>query len=267
MTRDLSRQSFLGPSSQSMLERIKVGFVGGGGGGSHIVQQLAHAGVVNSVLADNDIVEESNLNRLVGATARDVKTAKPKVAILSRLVRRLNPAANMQPLQGRWQDHQIHFRDCSVIFGCVDSFTERDELERFCRRFFIVYIDIGMDVIAYPDGHRIVGQVVQSFPGSHCLRCLGIVNDHKLALEAKRYGAAGGRPQVVWPNGVLASTAVSVFMRLVTDWGPKSESVYLEYNGNDSILGESGVLKALRNEQCHHYDDIELGDSFVENAA
>lgn len=265
--RDFSRQSFLGPTSQNTLEGIKVGLVGGGGGGSHIAQQLAHIGVLDHVIADHDIVEEANLNRLVGATARDVKTEKPKVEILSRLIRRVSPTARIQALQGRWQDHQICFRDCSVIFGCVDSFAERDELERFCRRFLIVYIDIGMDVIAYPEGNRIVGQVVQSFPGAHCLRCLGIINDHKLALEAKRYGAAGGRAQVVWSNGVLASTAISVFMRLVTDWGPKRESVYLEYNGNDSILNECGVLKALRNEQCRHYDGIVLGDSLFAKAA
>src|ERR1700730_12183464 len=41
-------------------------------------------------------------------------------------------------------------RRCDVIFGCVDSYRERDELERFMRRFLIPYIDIGMDVHGAP---------------------------------------------------------------------------------------------------------------------
>jgi len=43
----------------------------------------------------------------------------------------------------------------------------------------------------------IAGQVVLSSPGYPCLRCLGIVTDAALEQEAKRYGAAGSRPQVV----------------------------------------------------------------------
>jgi hypothetical protein len=40
-------------------------------------------------------------------------------------------------------------------------------------------------------------------------------------VEAEKYGAAGSRPQVVWPNGVLASTAVGLAVQLLTPWHPK----------------------------------------------
>jgi molybdopterin/thiamine biosynthesis adenylyltransferase len=49
-----------------------VGLAGLGGGGSHIVQQLAHIGFQRFVVYEGDVVEESNLNRLVGATSIDV---------------------------------------------------------------------------------------------------------------------------------------------------------------------------------------------------
>ena len=39
-----SRQSFLGPGSEARIARCTVGVAGLGGGGSHIVQQLAHIG-------------------------------------------------------------------------------------------------------------------------------------------------------------------------------------------------------------------------------
>jgi ThiF family len=58
-----------------------VGLAGLGGGGSHIVQQLAHIGFQRFVVYDGDVVEESNLNRLVGATSIDVPAETPKLYI------------------------------------------------------------------------------------------------------------------------------------------------------------------------------------------
>lgn len=40
------------------------------------------------------------------------------------------------------------------------------------------------------------------------MTCIGFLIEEKLAAEAARHGNAGGRPQVVRPNGVLVSTAV-----------------------------------------------------------
>src|SRR5437879_6710362 len=68
-----NRQSFLGPSAQDIFSRAKVGIVGLGGGGSHINQQLAHIGFRGVVLCDDDRVEWTNLNRLVGATLRNAR--------------------------------------------------------------------------------------------------------------------------------------------------------------------------------------------------
>ena len=67
-----SRQSFLGPDSEARIARCTVGVAGLGGGGSHIIQQLAHIGFQRFVTYDGDVVEDSNLNRLVGATSVDV---------------------------------------------------------------------------------------------------------------------------------------------------------------------------------------------------
>ena len=58
-------------------------------------------------------------------------------------------------------------------------------------------------------GFLISGQVILSMPGHPCMRCCGFITDERLKQEAERYGAAGARPQVVWPNGVLASTAAA----------------------------------------------------------
>jgi hypothetical protein len=79
------------------------------------------------------------------------------------------------------------------------------------------YIDIGMDVHG-KERPVIGGQVILSSPGGLCMKCMGFLTDEKLGQEAARYGNAGAHPQVVWPNGVLASTAVGLAVDLVADW-------------------------------------------------
>ena len=77
---------------------------------------------------------------------------------------------------------------------------------------------IGMDVHQAAGGFSISGQTVLSAPGGRCLWCLGILTEDRIAREAEHYGKAGSRPQVVWPNGVLASIGVGLFVQLLCPW-------------------------------------------------
>jgi hypothetical protein len=63
---------------------------------------------------------------------------------------------------------------------------------------------------------RYRSSTVATHKATTCLRCMGIICDD--VLERERYGAAGGRPQVVWPNGMLASAAVGIAVQLLTPW-------------------------------------------------
>lgn len=61
-------------------------------------------------------------------------------------------------------------RRCDLIFGCVDSFAERAELEASCRRYLIPYLDIGMDVHQAGDEPPVMGgQVILSMPDGPCM--------------------------------------------------------------------------------------------------
>jgi hypothetical protein len=255
-----SRQSFLGSNSQEVIEAAVVGIVGLGGGGSHVVQQLAHIGFKNFELFDDDRVEESNLNRLVGATLEDVEKGKEKLEVAKRLIAGLQPLAVVNGHACKWQDKPSALQQCQLIFGCVDSFLGREELERFTRRYLIAYIDIGMDVVVGNDGRAVMGgQVIVSLPDQACMKCMGFINDERLTLEAQQYGDAGPRPQVIWPNGVLASTAVGLAVDLLTDWtqvirGP----VFLEYDGRLGTLRHRG--SAFQGKTCPHFPSGGVGE-------
>lgn len=267
MTQRYSRQSFLGADSDLILRDTSAGIAGLGGGGSHIVQQLSHIGVGTMVPVDPDHVEGSNLNRLVGATDADIAAATSKVAVAERVAKAINPKVRIIPVTGRWQEAHLQLRRCTCIFGCVDSWTEREQLERFARRFLIPYIDIGMDVHAVDQGEfSISGQIFLSMPTQPCLRCAGLLTDDLLAEEAGRYGAAGGMPQVIWPNGLLASAAIGLFMQLVTPWHARhSDFAYLEYDGDSQALQPSPLADLIRRKSCQHFPADEVGDPLFED--
>ncbi|MEP7375975.1 MAG: ThiF family adenylyltransferase [Chitinophagaceae bacterium] len=254
------RQSFLGKKSNHLFENVKVGIIGYGGGGSHIGQQLAHIGVRNIVVFDDDKIEGSNMNRLVGGWFRDIKKSLLKTAIAKRVIKKILPSAKPECINSRWQDNPDKLQECDVVLGCVDSYAERQQLEAECRHYLIPYIDIGMDVYEEEDkSYSMPGQVILSMPGQACMRCFGFLTDEKLGEEAARYGKVGGRPQVVWPNGVLASTAVGIFVDLVTGWSrQKDKTIYLTYEGNTGIIKDH-VRARFAPEECEHYPFSEAG--------
>lgn len=255
------RQNFLGDDSDERLARATIGFVGLGGGGSHVVQQCAHIGIGGYVCVDPDIVEDSNLNRLVGATSADADARHPKAAVAERVVRSLVKKPRFTGLVSKWQDATEALAECDIIVGGVDSYRERSELEAFCRRLMIPNIDMGMDVHDFGGHHAIGGQVILSSPGTPCLWCLGVLTEAGLELEAQKYGDAGGKPQVVWPNGVLASLATGLVMQQLVPWmaGPTA-SAYLEYDGNRHQVSTSNRWKALAGRPCPHYASDQTGD-------
>lgn len=257
-----SRQSFLGPRLPEALEHARITVIGVSGGGSHVVQQLAHIGFQKLTLLDPQPIELPNLHRHVGARRQDVIDGLDKVAIGQRVVLDLWPDAHVNSIAKRWQDCPDFVRRSDLIFGCVDGFRERLDLEASARRYAIPYIDIGLRV-ADPNTpeQRMSGQIVLSMPGTSCFRCMRAITDRDLSEEAEHsggYPGLGPNPQVVWANGTLASHAVGLGLDLLTAWSPAIvPAPYLVYEGNECRVRERN-LGALG--PCVHYAVDGVGD-------
>jgi hypothetical protein len=185
-----------------------------------------------------------------------------KIDIAQRVIVGVNPNAKVEKRFSLWQDAAESLKECDVIIAGVDKTRAKHELDAFSRRLMIPYIDMGMDVIqTRGNNYLIAGQVILTGPGEPCLQCLGIVTESLLKEEAQNYGDAGSKPQVVWPNGLLSSTAVGLFMQLVTPWSDQSSaSAFLEYDGNRHVMIEAGVLKLCKKRPCSHYRTGDVGD-------
>jgi hypothetical protein len=255
------RQSFLGQQSERTFSQTCVGIIGLGGGGSHVVQQLSHLGFSKLILCDAEIIDDTNLNRTVGATDVDVRRKRLKVAIAERNVRELLRNAKVVTHPGKWETAADKLMFCDVIIGCIDSFIGRRDLEAFCRRHMIPYIDVGMDVKETASaGYEIFGQVILSMPGRPCMHCMGFLTDDLLAEEARAYGVAGGRPQVVWANGALSSAAVGIIVDLVTGWSQSArDCIYLNFVGSTLSIRDDRRMPHLTS-PCLHYSLLNTGD-------
>jgi len=252
--------SFLGIDGLTAIRDSTVAIVGCGGGGSHIAEQLARLSVGRIYLVDHDRLDRSNLSRVIGSSAEDV--GEPKTEIIAR---RLSwTRTDLVPISSRVQSPEAiaALQASDYVFGSVDRFRARDDIERVCRQALVTLIDIGLGIRV--ERNVVVsaaGQVVLSIPGEPCMRCMEVVNETNLARDKEEY-VEGGAPdqQVISMNGLLASEAVNLFLALATGYSiglplPR----YLVYNALRHELAPHpffGTDSAI----CPHYPLEDAGD-------
>jgi ThiF family len=246
-----------GKEGQRRIAITNVGIVGLGGMGSCVAQMLSYLGTEEFMLVDNDRVEESNLNRLVGATEEDVTNKTTKVGVAQRVIRSINPKANIQMLgnlrSGEAIDSLSVFPD--VIFGCVDNDSARMILTELAAAYSKTLIDCATEIEA--DGNKVTnfgGRVVVARPGDFCLFCANQI-DAEIArqeLESdkekefrQKHGYGLGptvpAPAVISLNTTIAGLAVTEFIMLLT--GIRDPERMLTYKGMRGIVTVSNDVK------------------------
>lgn len=117
---------------QQKLLASRVLIVGLGGLGSPAALYLAGAGVGTLVLADDDDVHLSNLQRQILFTTDDIARAKSQVA--QQRLARLNPDIDLlslpQRLSGEALSHAVAQAD--VVLDCTDNMATRQEINAAC---------------------------------------------------------------------------------------------------------------------------------------
>ncbi len=114
-----------GKAAQTKLKKARVLVVGAGGLGSPVLLYLAAAGVGHIGIIDDDVVDESNLQRQVLYTSEDV--GKPKVAIAKERVQALNPYINITTYQARLEKENVLdiLQDYDIVADGTDNFDTR----------------------------------------------------------------------------------------------------------------------------------------------
>jgi ThiF family protein len=217
-----------GVGTTTLLRKLTVGVAGCSGTGSPLVEQLARLGVGELILVDPDVVEEKNLNRIVGATMEDAKHGRPKVRVMKRSVEAMGLGTAVTAFHTPLQDVKARkaLATCDVVFGCMDSLGGRSTLNRLARYYTLAYIDVGVKLEG--DGHGDVDQVAGAVhylrPDGAGLLQRGVFTAKALEAESLREtdpdgyadrvkrgyieGVGEDRPAVVSVNTYFASLAV-----------------------------------------------------------
>src|SRR5207302_9025081 len=147
---------------------------------------------------------------------------------MRRMIRRIDPRIRVREVRARFQAQAAidALKPVDVVVSCVDTYSAREAINAFCRRYHLPLIDIGMTILTEDERLRIAsGQLVMVLPGAPCLRCSPLLTD--LVLERERAEQppgydrnpdATGAPQVASMNGVLASEAVNCALDLITGY-------------------------------------------------
>lgn len=193
------RMAEIGKEGQIKLKSSSVLVIGAGALGCPVLQYLTVAGIGTLGIADNDWIDESNLNRQVLYTIKDI--GKPKPLVAREKLKRLNPGVTFN----------IHFiridKVCAlkvfsqydIIVDCTDNFASRYLINDACV--------ILKKPLVYGAIHKFSGQVmVLNYQNGPTLRCLFPEPPHQLEVPScEEFGVIGSVPGLI---GSLQATEV-----------------------------------------------------------
>lgn len=155
----------VGLAGQERLAAARVLIVGAGGLGSPALQYLAAAGVGRIGVVDDDVVDETNLQRQTIFTTADVGRSKAYVA--AERLQAVNPFVAIEPFALRFDSSNARelVRSYDAVLDCTDRFPTRYLINDAC------FLEQRPDV--YGSIFRFEGQVsVFAAPSGPCYRCL-----------------------------------------------------------------------------------------------
>ena len=219
-----------GEGTIEQLQRMSAAVIGVSGTGSPLVAQLARSGIGRLVLVDPKLVKELNLNRIAFARHEDI--GRPKVEVVGEAVRAMGLSTEVVQIHGDIADPETvqTVAECDILFGCVDSLSGRDILNRIATYYNLPYIDVGVSLDARHDGgvDAVWASIHYLQPSLSSLRSRGIFNGEDVRAEAMKRnnpdeyarqqdqqyirGVEEGRPAVMPLNAFASSVAVLEFL-------------------------------------------------------
>ena len=213
-----------GSMGQERLAECRVAIVGLGGIGSLVAEYLSRLGVGHFLLIDPDVLEESNLSRVVGAVASDAKQRTLKVEVARRTIIQGNRCAQVRIVADDVAKESVAKQLTSVdyMFLAADSMRARLVFNAIVDQYLVPGVQLGSKIRSDLNGTLIdvmsANRPVR--PGLGCLWCNQLIDPTALAIEAKTdderkaqaYGVEEPNPSVIALNAISAAHAVNDFM-------------------------------------------------------
>lgn len=123
-----------GEEGQKRLLGARVLIVGAGGLGSAAAPYLAGAGVGTLIIADDDTVSKSNLQRQI--LYAEEETGKRKADCAARRLKSLNPSIKIETCSEglTTENAEKLIKDCDAVVDCCDNYRTRILIDDTCAK-------------------------------------------------------------------------------------------------------------------------------------
>lgn len=184
----LRNQQTFGKGTISLLKGMTVAVIGCSGTGSITIEQLARLGVGKLILADPDIIEYKNLNRILNAMEEDAINKRLKVEALKTAITSFGFDTAVEIYRTLVQEDSNLMNaviSADFVFGCVDSVEGRSILNSLATFYLLPYIDMGVKLVADKKGgiDEISASIHYLQPGKSSLLSRGVYTLEQLSAE------------------------------------------------------------------------------------
>ena len=197
----------IGETGQKKLKQAKVLVIGAGGLGCPVLQYLAAAGVGMIGIVDNDLVQESNLQRQILYGRNDL--GKLKAIIAKQRLMELNDLPEYKVLNTYLtQENAMNIlRDYDIVVDATDNFSSRYLISDAC-------VILGKPLV-FGAIYKFEGQVsVFNYKGGPSLRCLYPESSEEgIIPDTSEVGVIGVLP------GIIGSMQANEVMKIIFEKG------------------------------------------------
>ncbi|MEK9720338.1 MAG: molybdopterin-synthase adenylyltransferase MoeB [Quisquiliibacterium sp.] len=214
-----SRHLLLDEIGNDAQERLLNGtalVVGAGGLGCPAALYLAAAGLGRILIADDDLVDLTNLQRQI--LHRESGIGLPKVESARRALAEINPQVEVIALQQRLQDDDLDaaVARCDVVLDCCDNFATRHAVNRACVRHKVPLVS-GAAI-------RFDGQLAVFDPRQHKAPCYHCLFPQDREFEEVRCAVMG----VFAPlTGIIGTMQAAEALKIVGGFGAPMQGLLL----------------------------------------
>lgn len=122
----------IGEENLQKLQKAKVAIIGIGGVGGYVTEGLVRAGIGNITIMDHDKIAESNINRQIIATTKNI--GKYKVEEMQKRVIEINPAIQIQAIN-EFYDENSRVLDTTYdyVVDAIDTVSSKIAIIKKCK--------------------------------------------------------------------------------------------------------------------------------------
>ncbi len=255
------------------INKMKIGVVGCSGTGSPLIEQLKRLGVGELVIADPDVIDKVNLNRILNSTLDDAVNSRMKVDVMERSIQQAGIGTRVIKFPSHITSVQVvkELAECDILFGCVDGTEGRHFLNLISAFYIIPFFDLGVRLEANGSGgiNSIFGTVHYIQPGGSSLLSRGQYSLAQLQAESmKRVNRSAfdelaknkylinvteSSPAVISINMQVASVAINDFLARIHPYRNPSNT---DIDATRILFHEWIMFSETFPEECNYFSKM-----------